>query len=121
MGQNNLDNLVIFQKAKLISDLAWEIVELLPGKEKHPAGNQFIRSADSVAANIAEGYGRHSWKDKAYYIVVARASLNEANNWRRTIARRYPIPDSINITLEKTMKDESYRINKYLKYLRSAG
>ena len=119
MGQNTLENLRIFKNAEIISDLAWEIVKTLPRQEFHPTGNQFIRSADSVSANIAEGHGRHTFKDKTHYFIIARASLSEAKNWLRIIASRYSVPEKTNTDLKKVMKEESYMINKYIKYLRS--
>ena len=39
-------------------------------------GDQVIRSADSVAANLAEGHGR-SGKDRAYHFRVAFGSAKE--------------------------------------------
>jgi len=119
MRKHTLDGLRVYQKAQEISDLVWEIVKLLPGKENHPTGNQILRCSDSISANIAEGYGRYTFKDRAHYFIVARGSLNETENWRRLLKKRYSVPDSINIPLEKLLKEELYLINKYIKYLRS--
>ena len=46
-------------------------------KAKRTVGYQIIRSADSIAANIAEGYGRYSPKDKANFYRYSRGSFEE--------------------------------------------
>ena len=92
MGKKTLKNLLVYQKAELISDLAWEIVKILPHRENHPTGNQFIRCIDSISANISEGYGRFTYKDKTHYFIMARGSLNEAENWRKKLEKRYHLP-----------------------------
>lgn len=38
---------------------------------------QQLASADSIAANIEEGYGRGSSKDYAHFLVIARGSAQE--------------------------------------------
>ncbi|HZJ13507.1 MAG TPA: four helix bundle protein [Chthoniobacteraceae bacterium] len=40
--------------------------------------SQQVGSADSVCANIEEGYGRESSKEYAHFLVIARASAREA-------------------------------------------
>ena len=40
-----------------------------------------IRSADSVGANIAEGYGRYHFLEKIKFYYIARASLFESKYW----------------------------------------
>jgi four helix bundle protein len=39
--------------------------------------SQQIASSDSIAANIEEGYGQHSRKDYAHFLVIARGSATE--------------------------------------------
>ena len=40
-------------------------------------GKQMIRSSDSVAFNIAEGYGRYHYKENILFCTYSRASLIE--------------------------------------------
>ena len=51
-------------------------------------GDQFIRSTDSVAANIAEGYGRYHYLDRIRFYYNARASLLEAIHWVKLLGKR---------------------------------
>ena len=117
--EKTLENLKAYQKALVVSELAWKILELIPGKIDNPTGNQFIRSADSISANIAEGYGRKTPKDRANFFVIARGSLSETQNWRKILFSRYPIPEVTNDELDKLLKEELYLINRFIQYLNS--
>jgi four helix bundle protein len=44
-------------------------------------GVQLVRSADSIAANIAEAYGRYGIADKRRLLHIARGSLFETEHW----------------------------------------
>lgn len=74
--------LVVWQKAQ---NLATEIVGLvdgLPGtRSPGTLGNQVLRSAYSVAANVAEGYGRYSEPAYRHHLSIARGSLFETESW----------------------------------------
>ena len=64
-------------------DLAVEIFRLtekLPRKEDYGLTSQIRRSALSVPANIAEGFGRKHTKDKLNFYYDSRASLSETKN-----------------------------------------
>ncbi len=51
-------------------------------------GDQFIESTDSVSANIAEGYGRFHYLDKAKFYFNGRGSLLESRNWMELLKER---------------------------------
>jgi len=48
-----LRNLEIYQLARELSKIGWEIYETLDWQDKKIIGDQFIRAIDSVGANIA--------------------------------------------------------------------
>ena len=52
--------------------------------------NQIIRSAASVGANIAEGYGRFRGKEYARFIQIALGSANETDYWLSLIKNCFP-------------------------------
>ena len=43
--------------------------------------NQVLRSASSISANIAEGFGRRMGKEYTHYLIVARGSTTETLDW----------------------------------------
>ena len=49
----------------------------LPPEERFGYAPQLRRSAGSIAANIAEGYGRHTRREYLRYLAIASGSLCE--------------------------------------------
>jgi four helix bundle protein len=47
-----------------LSNYIWQIVVKWGFLEKSTVGMQFVRAADSISANIAEGFGRYYKKRK---------------------------------------------------------
>jgi four helix bundle protein len=78
MNQRKLEEFGAFQKANQLFDMVVEDMTLL---SKNPLCwrlvSQQIASADSICANIEEGYGRGSRKDYAHFLVQARGSARE--------------------------------------------
>jgi len=75
-------DLIVWQKAhRLFLDIVKD-VEVFPDKRAaRIISDQVLRSGGSVSANIAEGYGRHKGKEYEHYLIVARGSLTETENW----------------------------------------
>ena len=73
-----LKNLEIYQLARELSKIGWEIYQKLDWKTKKINGDQFIEATDSIGANIAEGYNRFHFLDKIKFYYNARSSLSEA-------------------------------------------
>ena len=58
-----LEELQIYQLAMDLGDSVWEIVIAWNYFEKDTIGKQLVRSADSVSANLSEGFGRFFYKE----------------------------------------------------------
>ena len=78
----------VYQLAEELSDLVWDDFDSWPEKAQRTMGYQVIRSADSIAANIAEGYGRYTPADRRKFYVYARGSFEETKAWLRKAIRR---------------------------------
>ncbi|HBU07335.1 MAG TPA: four helix bundle protein [Candidatus Magasanikbacteria bacterium] len=76
-----LENLKIYQLSREYSTEAWEIYSHLDWQKKKVIGDQYIRSVDSVGANIAEAHGRYHYLDKNKFFYNARGSLYESKHW----------------------------------------
>ncbi len=81
MSDKNLGSLQVYKVSLEISHKAWNIYSSLPNEFRFNIGSQFIRSVDSIGANIAEGYGRYHFKDKIKFYYNARGSLWESKHW----------------------------------------
>ena len=72
-----LEDLYIFKLADELSDYVWDVVQKWDWFAKKTLGDQYVRAADSVAANIAEGYGRYFFGEYVVFLYYARGSLSE--------------------------------------------
>ena len=80
MGQpiRRFQDLEVYQEAVKLAAQVCRIVEKLPGRDMRFMADQMRRAAVSVAANIAEGYGKkRSVKDFRAYLDVSVGSCNE--------------------------------------------
>ena len=62
-----LEELRVYNMADALSDNIWSMVTAWDFFAKDTIGKQLVRSADSISANIAEGYGRYFFKEKNVY------------------------------------------------------
>ena len=69
-------NLIVWQKAMDLFQLVWEIA-FLEAKIDFKLRAQFADAAQSIAANISEGYGRRSVKEYIQFLYVALGSAGE--------------------------------------------
>ena len=70
-------NLIVWQKAMAFSKLVYSLVRGFPDVERFALADQVRRAVVSIASNIAEGCGRSSNRDYAYFLSIARGSLYE--------------------------------------------
>lgn len=78
----------VYRLAEEISDFIWFDFDEWDKKVQNTIGYQIIRSVDSIAANIAEGYGRYSSPDKKKFYLYSRGSFEETKAWLRKLIRR---------------------------------
>lgn len=64
-----------------LSNYIWNIVIFWKYFEKHSVGMQLVRAADSISANIAEGFGRYGKKDKIKFYYYSHGSIKEVRDW----------------------------------------
>jgi four helix bundle protein len=75
MSYYNLDDLEVYQLAESFSDEIWFIVHEWDYFAKDTVGKQMVCSADSISANIAEGYGRYHYKENRNFCYLAEGQL----------------------------------------------
>lgn len=70
------ENLIVYQKAILFVDYIYKITNSFPKEEEYRIKSQFIRAAQSIALNIAEGSGGSDAEFK-YFLRIAKRSTRE--------------------------------------------
>ena len=76
-GKRGFEDLDCFKLALDVIVNAHAFARMLPAEEKFDMAPQIRRSAKSITANIAEGYGRYHFLDSLKFYSNARGSLNE--------------------------------------------
>ena len=71
-----------------LSNYVWDIVLRWNIFEKKTVGDQFVRSIDSISANIAEGFGRYHKKDRIHFYKISYGSLTESLDWNEKASYR---------------------------------
>jgi four helix bundle protein len=115
MGKvQELEEIEVYQLAVALADLIWKIISAWTPFARDTIGKQMVRAADSIAANIAESYGRYHYGEKINFLYYARGSLYETRHWvRRSHARRL-ISDAILGDLMGRMRILAPKLNAYI-------
>ena len=88
----------------------------MPKYEIYELGSQVRRSAQSIRANIVEGYGRRKYKaDFIKFLVYADGSLLEAESHLNMIEELYTI-EGISVIIEK-YSQLGKQLNKFIQYV----
>lgn len=81
-------NLVLWQQAQEFAQAIVELVDRLPASRSvDTIARQLVRSATSVAANIAEGHGRFGVASYRNHLSIAKGSACEADSWLDLLRR----------------------------------
>lgn len=83
-----LSKLDVYRLSEELADMIWSDFDKWDKKVQNTVGYQIIRAADSIAANIAEGYGRFTRLDRKRFYIYARGSFEETKTWLRKLIRR---------------------------------
>ncbi len=70
-------DLDIWKRGMNIAEMAYRLTKKFPYEERYNMVSQIKRSADSIPANIAEGWGRKMSKEFIHYLRIASGSLRE--------------------------------------------
>jgi four helix bundle protein len=100
-------DLIAYKLASELSDQIWF--------SKRTLGIQWVNATDSIAANIAEGFGRYHKKDKQKFYYNARGSVLEALHWTKKALERKLISDPQSTLISKKLANLPREINYQIK------
>jgi four helix bundle protein len=107
-------DLEIYSISRDLSKAAWNIYEDLTMSNKIMIGNQFIRSTDSIWANIAEGFGRFHYLDSIKFYYNARWSLQESRHRIEILHDRKLLLDDNYMLLIRKLDTLSVKLNNFI-------
>ena len=109
-----LNDLEIYREAMEIGEEVWTLVRTWDFFAKDTMGKQLVRASDSIAANLAEGYGRFHFKENQKFCYYARGSTEESQTWIEKAARRGLIERDIARSLYERLEILKKRTNAYI-------
>lgn len=74
-------DLTPYKSAFAFANQVWDIVIGWEYFARDTIGKQFVNAADSISANIAEGFGRYHKKDKIKFYYYSLGSVKECSDW----------------------------------------
>jgi len=109
-----LGELEVYQLSIELGREAWRIYGVLPKSLRFSIGDQLLRSADSVGANIAEGFGRYHYLDSAKFYYNARGSLWESKHWFFLLKERKLIENNVYDSANDLMEKLGIKLNNFI-------
>lgn len=119
MAKFALESLRVYAMAEDLADLVWKAVARWDSFARSTLGRQLVRAADSVGANIAEGYGRASPAGNQRFARTARGSLYEVRHFLRRADQRGLLTREQKLPLQRRLKELLPTLNAYLRSLGS--
>jgi four helix bundle protein len=77
----SFEQLTVWQESQNLAISVYSITKNFPKDELFAMTSQIRRAAYSISANIAEGFGRQTNKDKVHFYSIAYGSLLELKNF----------------------------------------
>jgi four helix bundle protein len=113
-----LQDLEVYRLAEDLSDRVWKLVATWKGFDRETVGKQMVRAADSIGANLAEGYGRYSFRENIHFCYYARGSYYELLFWLRRSSCRSLSPQMEDGTLHECAMDFGRMLNAYIRSIK---
>ena len=114
----SFQDLDVWQVSRQYKLEIYKLVDGFPKEEKYRLTDQLIRSARSIPANIAEGYGRFTYKDQIHFCIQARGSLYESYNHIIDAFDCNYIAESVKDEYKLKISDVEKLLNGYIAWLR---
>ncbi len=115
----SLEDLKVLGLAEGIADSIWGQVVRWDEFARDTVGKQVVRTADSIGANIAEGFGRFHFGEKLQFLYYARGSLFETKYWLNRSLTRNLMPSADAKEFVTQLTTLARQLNAFAKSLKS--
>ncbi|MBK7106829.1 MAG: four helix bundle protein [Ignavibacteriae bacterium] len=100
-----LNDIEAYKIAFNLSNYIWDIVITWDIFAKKTIEEQYVDAVDSISANIAEGFGRYSKKDKIRFYRISFGSVFESLDWnQKSIVKNLLTKDHNNYIFNELQK-----------------
>lgn len=115
-----LNDIEAYKTSFHLSNTVWDIVMTWNHFAQDTVGKQFVKAADSISANIAEGFGRYTKKDKIRFYRISQGSIQESLDWNEKCKVRNLISKEQYRTIFDQLQRLPKLINQLIKYTNMA-
>lgn len=116
-----LEDLQVYQISMKLADEVHDLVIEWDNFHKFSMGTQLVNAADSVSANISEGYGRFHYKDHKNFLYFSRGSLSETKTWLTKSCNRKLISEETFADLIDRYNSLGIKLNNYINIIGNSG
>jgi len=109
-----LEELRVYHQSMELGEKAWNIIQQWDLFSKDTIGKQLIRSVDSIAANLSEGFGRYHYNESKHFYYYSRGSLYETKTWLAKAYNRKLLSEENFVFFTKEIKDIGVKLNNYI-------
>lgn len=110
----DLEDLQIYQLSMNMAEEIWNIVIKWDYFTKDTIGKQLVKAADSVSANLSEGFGRFFYKEERQFCYYSRGSLYETKTWLTKASNRKLISTEEFERFNKDIRNIGVKLNNYI-------
>jgi len=116
---NGIENFKIYKLAERIEIFLHKLTKKFPEDEKYRMVDQIRRASNAITSNIAESYGRYSYKEKVRYMHIARGEAYELKQLMiRSCKKEYIQKKSLEF-IDGKITELLKGINGYIKFLKT--
>lgn len=116
---NKFQDLTVWQQAHEFVLIVYKHSECFPKNEIFGLTSQFRRASVSIAANIAEGYGKKSKADKLRYYNISQGSVQECQYYIVLSKDLNYINNEVYRLMEEKLENVSKLLNSYCRAIQS--
>lgn len=110
-----LEDLQVYQLSMQLAESIRSAVLKWVYFQKDTIGKQLVRSADSIAANLSEGFGRYHYKENKQFCYFARGSLFETKTWIQKAHNAKLFSNEEFTDYQIKIEELSLKLNAYIK------
>ena len=114
MEIKSFEDLEVWKRAKELAVKIYKLTTTFPKDEIFGTTSQIKRAVLSVPANIAEGFGRYHYLDKAKFYINARGSLFELKSHLLVVADLKFMDETLTKQLTEDIDQIGIKINNLI-------